>query len=326
MKRSILPVFIPHLGCPHNCVFCDQKQIASRHAPTPEEAAAAVAAGLTWADRPQIAFYGGSFTAIGRAEMEAYLRAVQPFLQDGRCAGIRLSTRPDALDDDVLALLARYGVQTIELGAQSMSDGVLQRAGRGHKAADTASAARRVQAHGFELILQMMVGLPGSTAEDERETARQLAALGPDGVRIYPTCVLGDTPLYTLWRQGNYQPLTVERAVEICADLLDIFEAQSVPVIRLGLNPTEELSGGAVKAGAYHPALGELVFGERFYRRMLPLLPRGVPCTLVVPPKLLSIAIGQKKRNLERFRENGCIVTIRGEKDCAAPEIRVENQ
>ena len=322
MKRSILPVFIPHLGCPHNCVFCDQKQIAARQAPTPAQAAALVEAGLERACRPQIAFYGGSFTAIGREAMMAYLEAVQPFLRDGSCTGIRISTRPDAVDDGVLDLLARYGVDTIELGAQSMSDEVLREAGRGHRAADTAEAARRVKAHGFELILQMMVGLPGSTAEDERQTARQLAALGPDGVRIYPTCVLAHTPLYDLYRRGLYRPLTVDGAVEICADLLDIFEERSVPVIRLGLNPTEELSGGAVKAGAYHPALGELVFSERFYRRMLPLLPRGVPCTVVVPEKMLSIAIGQKKRNLERFRQAGCIISIRGEKDCLRPEIR----
>ncbi|MGM9638411.1 MAG: elongator complex protein 3 [Butyricicoccaceae bacterium] len=322
MKRSILPIFIPHLGCPHNCVFCDQKQIAAQQAPTPVQAAAQVEAGLDRARQPQIAFYGGSFTAIGREAMTAYLEAVQPFLRDGRCAGIRLSTRPDAVDDGVLDLLARYGVDTIELGAQSMSDEVLRKAGRGHRAADTSEAARRVKAHGFELILQMMVGLPGSTAEDERQTARQLAALGPDGVRIYPTCVLAHTPLYDLYRQGLYQPLTVDGAVEICADLLDIFEKRSVPVIRLGLNPTEALSGGAVKAGAYHPALGELVFSERFYRRMLPLLPRGVPCTVVVPEKMLSIAIGQKKRNLERFRQAGCMISIRGEKGCLRPEIR----
>ena len=145
MKRSILPVFIPHLGCPHNCDFCDQKQIAAHQAPTPAQAAALVEAGLERARRPQIAFYGGSFTAIGREAMMAYLEAVQPFLRDGSCAGIRISTRPDAVDDEVLDLLARYGVDTIELGAQSMSDEVLREAGRGHRAADTAEANTRSQ-------------------------------------------------------------------------------------------------------------------------------------------------------------------------------------
>lgn len=322
MKRSILPIFIPHLGCPHNCIFCDQKQIAVPHVPTPPEVRHLIEEGLRYAQKPQISFYGGSFTAIPQDEMRGYLKAAYAYVSDGRADSIRLSTRPDAVDGEILELLRHYGVRTIELGAQSMSDAVLQKAGRGHTAEDTRQAAKSIRDHGFELILQMMVGLPGSTPADEIETARALAQLHPDGVRIYPTCVLEHTPLCSLWVQGKYEALTVERAAEICAELCEIFEAADIPVIRLGLNPTEELSNGAVKAGPYHPAFGELVYGERFYRRMLPQLPKTGAFEIVVPPKMLSVAIGQQKRNLRRFSAAADIRAIRAENGCTEPEIR----
>lgn len=324
MKRSILPIFIPHLGCPHDCVFCDQKQIASPSVPGISEVQELIEEGLRYAACPQISFYGGSFTAIDRQLMIGYLEAARPYIEDGRCHSIRLSTRPDAIDGEVLDILKAYGVRTIELGAQSMCDAVLRKAGRGHTTAHTVQAARQIRDYDFELILQMMNGLPGSTLEDELETARKLAELQPDGVRIYPTCVLGNTALCRMYKQGLYQPLTVEEAVDLCADLLDIFEEADIPVIRLGLNPTEELSGGAVVAGPYHPAFGELVMGERFFRTMWEIIPKdGRPYEMVVPSKLHSIAIGQKKANLRRFSAVSNIQAIRSDKACEKAYIRI---
>ncbi|MBR5283862.1 MAG: radical SAM protein [Clostridia bacterium] len=324
MKRSILPIFIPHLGCPHDCVFCDQKQIASPSVPGAEDVQKIIEEGLRYAKCPQISFYGGSFTAIDRAKMVEYLQAAHPYILDGRCHSIRLSTRPDAIDREVLDILRAYGVQTIELGAQSMVDEVLRKAGRGHAAEHTASASALISEYGFELILQMMVGLPGSRYEDELYTAKALARLKPHGVRIYPTCVLGNTALCRMYEMGSYRPMTVEEAVPVCADLLDIFEAENIPVIRLGLNPTEELSGGAVVAGPYHPAFGEMVMSERFFRSVEAVIPKdGRPYEIIVPPKIHSIAIGQKKANLRRFSAISNIQTIRSDTACEKAYIRI---
>ena len=214
---------------------------------------------------------------------------------------IRLSTRPDAIDEAVLARLKSFGVSTVELGAQSMDDGVLRLSGRGHTAEDVRRASRLVKEAGFELILQMMTGLPGDTEEKSLHTTRELIALRPDGVRIYPTVIVRDTALYELWQHGQYREHTVEDAVALCAKLLPLFDAAGVPVIRLGLNPTEELSGGAAVAGAYHPALGELV-RARILREKARALLQGVPpgsrVTLAVRPRLLSQLVGQRRENL----------------------------
>ena len=304
-RESIIPVFVPHLGCPNDCVFCNQRRISGSLAPAcPEDVTRAIesAGGGT----SQLAFYGGSFTAIPAGEQEALLGAAQPYLRSGRLSSIRLSTRPDAIDGEVLLRLRRYGVETVELGAQSMDDRVLALSGRGHTAQDVEDASRQVKAAGFRLILQMMTGLPGSDDETDVETARRLAALGPDGVRVYPTVIVRDTTLCDLWRAGRYKEHTVEDAVRVCARILPVFEAAGIPVIRLGLNPTDELSGGDALGGAYHPALGELV-KARIRRSELEALLEGVPAgaavTVEVPGRLLSQYTGQHGANREYLRE-----------------------
>ena len=207
-KFKIIPIFVPHKGCQHQCSFCNQKHITGQHDEvTPKSAEETIQLYLSTIDSSknyvEIAFYGGSFTAIDRAKMVEYLQAAHPYILDGRCHSIRLSTRPDAIDREVLDILRAYGVQTIELGAQSMVDGVLRKAGRGHAAEHTASASALISEYGFELILQMMVGLPGSRYEDELYTAKALARLKPHGVRIYPTCVLGNTALCRMYEMGR---------------------------------------------------------------------------------------------------------------------------
>ena len=249
----------------------------------------------------QLAFYGGSFTAIPIHEQTALLAAAKAHLDRGDIDSIRLSTRPDAIDGAVLKRLAEYGVETVELGAQSMCEEVLRLAGRGHTAQDVENASRMIKAAGFRLILQMMTGLPGDSIERSVDTARRIIALEPDGVRIYPTVIVRDTALYDLWQAGRYKEHTVEDAVEYCARLVPLFEAAGIPVIRLGLNPTEELSSGAAAGGAYHPALGELVKSRIMLQKAQALLAGVEPGSTVVlgvaAPKL-SQMIGQHRGNI----------------------------
>lgn len=262
MSYPIIPVFIPHAGCPHDCVFCNQKRIAGTIlAPEPSEVSALLAEALQKTDRAEVAFYGGSFTAIPPEQQIRYLQAVRPY--GDRISGVRVSTRPDAVDPDILSVLKAHGVKTVELGVQSMRDRVLAASGRGHTAADTERAVRMLRDAEMPFVLQMMPGLPGDDDAGALATARKIAALRPDGVRVYPTVVIRDTQLETLWRCGDYEPLTLEHAIELCAKISQIFEEEKIPVIRMGLNPTEELSGGDALAGAYHPAFGQLVFARR---------------------------------------------------------------
>lgn len=249
-----------------------------------------------------MAFYGGSFTAIPTAEQESLLSAAYSHLLGGEIDSIRLSTRPDAIDAAVLARLRRYGVETIEIGAQSMDERVLLLAGRGHTAKDVENAARQIKEAGFRLILQMMTGLPGSDDESSAETARRIIALEPDGVRIYPTVIVRDTALFDLWQAGRYAEHTVEDAVRVCARLLPMFEKAGIPVIRLGLNPTDELSGGAAVGGAYHPALGELVKSRIMREKAEKLLAGTLPgssVTLGVNKSRISQMTGQHRCNME---------------------------
>ena len=315
-RESIIPVFVPHLGCPNDCVFCNQRRISGSVAPaTAEDVVSAIENALRLTPpgtRRQLAFYGGSFTAIPVAEQESLLGAAVPYLERGDIASLRLSTRPDAIDGAVLRRLRSYGVETIELGAQSMSERVLALSGRGHTAADVEGAARAVKGAGFRLILQMMTGLPGADDESDVESARRIAALGPDGVRVYPTVIVRDTALCDLWRAGRYKEHTVEDAVRVCARILPVFERAGIPVIRLGLNPTEDLSGGDAVGGAYHPALGELV-KSRIMRdkaeKILSGAKRGEQAVLRVNPRLMSQLVGQHGANraylIERFGLSG---------------------
>ena len=304
-RECVIPVFVPHRGCPYRCVFCDQRRISGSEraasAETVRQTIKQAAALPPQGAKRQLAFYGGSFTAIPAAEQEELLSAAAEAIARGEIDAIRLSTRPDAIDETVLERLRRYGVETVELGAQSMDDEVLFLSGRGHTAHDVETAAAALKVAGFRLILQMMTGLPGSDDEKELETARRLIALRPDGVRIYPTVIVRGTPLWEMWRRGEYREHTVEDAVRVCARLLPLFEAAGIPVVRLGLNPTEKLSGGEAAGGAYHPALGELVRSRILLekaRALLADMPRGSRVTLGTAPRTLSQAIGQKKENL----------------------------
>ena len=330
-RECVIPVFVPHLGFPNDCVFCNQRRISGSLSPaTARDVQAAIEKAAAVAPPQgggrQLAFYGGSFTAIPAAQQEELLGAAQPYLEAGAIDSLRLSTRPDAIDGEVLARLRRYGVETVELGAQSMSDRVLELSGRGHTARDVAEASGMVKAAGFKLILQMMTGLPGSDEESDVETARRIAALRPDGVRVYPTVIVRDTALYDLWRAGKYREHSVEDAVRACARILPVFETAGIPVIRLGLNPTEELSGGDAAGGAYHPALGELV-RARIMRgeaeRLLAGAKPGGSAALRVNPRLMSQAVGQHGCNREWLRERFGLRELRFIPDASVERIEL---
>ncbi|MBQ9985436.1 MAG: radical SAM protein [Oscillospiraceae bacterium] len=328
---AIIPVFIPHVGCPHDCVFCNQKKIAGTlTAPDGADVKRIIEDALGYSgERPQIAFYGGSFTAVPRELMCEYLDAAKPFVDSGLAESLRLSTRPDSIDAERLEILRTSGVRTIELGTQSMCDDVLASSGRGHSSSDTRRAAALIKEYGFELILQMMTHLPGSDEAKDIETAREICRLRPDGVRIYPTVVIRDTALERLWRNGSYTPATPEQAAALGATLLDIFEESGIPVIRFGLNPTDDLSGGEALAGAYHPALGEMAQSARYLARAKKLIDsceeRGKALEISVCPKRVSVMSGQKKSNRKALCEayGFDTVTVRGDAEIADGEMNL---
>lgn len=313
-RRCILPIFVPHAGCPNDCVFCNQKRISGSLLPASAETVRDAVSVLEPGSGYELAFYGGSFTAIPEAEQDALLAAVIPVRESGAVSAIRVSTRPDAITEEKLARLRLYGVETVELGAQSMCNEVLLRSGRGHTSEDTVKAAKLVKDAGFTLILQMMTGLPGGDDARDIETARAIAALRPDGVRIYPTVIIQNTPLEELWRAGKYRAHTVEDAVRVCARILPIFDSAGVPVIRLGLNPSDELSGGAAVAGAYHPALGELV-RSRLWRdkaeAMLSGVEPGEEVVLGVARSRISVMTGQHRANVSYLQERFALRSVR---------------
>ena len=308
-RESIIPVFVPHLGCPNDCVFCNQRRISGEQLPAgPDTVKNAIegAAFLPAGGKRQLAFYGGSFTAIPVVQQEALLAVAKCYLDRGDINSIRLSTRPDAIDHEVLNRLRFFGVETIELGAQSLDDEVLMLSGRGHTAEDVENASRLIKSRGFKLILQMMTGLPGDTPEKDIETAKRIIALKPDGVRIYPTVIVRDTALFDMWQAGSYHEHTVDAAVQVCAELLPLFEAAGIPVIRLGLNPTDDLSGGDAAGGAYHPALGELVKSRIMLRQAEPLfagIEPGCRVTLEVGRGKSSQMVGQPRSNILSLKE-----------------------
>ena len=304
-RNNIIPVFVPHLGCPNDCVFCNQRRISGHIEPATaqtvrkaiEDAAALTPKGT----KRQLAFYGGSFTAIPTAYQTELLEAAQPYIRDGIIDSIRLSTRPDAIDATVLTRLKKYGVTVIELGAQSMSDRVLELAGRGHDSLAVEESSQIIKSFGFDLILQMMTGLPGDTDESCIETTKKIIELKPDGVRIYPTVIVKDTVLCDMWQAGTYREHTVEDAVRVCSRIVPLFRDAGIPIIRMGLNPTEDLSNGDALGGAYHPALGELVHSRIMLnkaRTLLTGIPAGSRVTLGVNRSDVSKMIGQHRCNV----------------------------
>lgn len=314
VRTMIIPFFIPHAGCPHRCVFCNQKRITGGHGLPPLATIVSkieeyLKKSAHEAGRAEVAFYGGSFTAIGLDIQRAYLTAVSPFIESGMVQSIRISTRPDCIDEEIIRFLIDNHVETVELGVQSMDDRVLELSGRGHKAIDTIKATRLLRKKGMGLGIQLMAGLPGDTPSGFMETIHKTIELRPDFVRLYPLLVIADTPLAEMYKQGRYTPLTLTEAVEILSRAVSVFEKSGIRIIRVGLQPTDELlRPGTILAGPFHPALGQLVASARLLEAMKAALMqrRGNQfdsAVIIVHPKDLSTAIGQKRSNIIRLKK-----------------------
>ncbi len=325
MKHSNISIFIPHIGCPCRCSFCNQNHITSKNS-LPNvvdiENSVCVATKSKNYDKnsTQIAFFGGSFTAIDRELMISYLQTAYRFVENGAVCGIRISTRPDAIDEEILSILKKYGVQSIELGAQSMCDDVLTANKRGHSVNDVINASNLIKFYGFELGLQMMTGLYTSDFEKDLHTAQEIIKLNPDTVRIYPTVVIKNTLLENLYNNGEYKPLTVETACIQGAKLLKLFYDHNIDVIRFGLHTVEKDS---FVAGAFHPALSEIA-SSYLYRDLIEnqIKNKGF-YTIFVNPKELSKVIGQKKSNINYFLEKGIFLDIKPDKEVKKFEIKL---
>lgn len=311
-RLYIAPVFVPHEGCPHDCAFCNQHVITGRQAPvSPKEIEKEIRRQLSYFPEGtpcELAFYGGSFTAIERERMMAYLSVGRQFIREGRVRAMRVSTRPDAVDAEKLQILYDYGVRTVELGAQSMADEVLRRNQRGHNAEDTVRASRLVREKGFKLGLQMMLFLDGWSEAKEIRTARALIALRPDFVRLYPTVVLSGTALAQRLETGAYKAVPLETQVKLTAAVYRLFRRAGVTVIRIGLQASEEIGteGDAVLT-PYHPAFGALVRDELYRQlidRLLPVSLVGKVLTIYAPSDRLSYFVGMNGTNKNFIKQS----------------------
>lgn len=335
-KRKNIPVFIPHLGCPNTCVFCNQRSISGTREFDREGVRAYIEESISTlpdGSDAEIAFFGGSFTGIDRELMIYLLDLAEDFVKcdysrDITVSGIRMSTRPDYISDEILDLLDAYSVKAIELGLQSMDDGVLLASKRGHTSLDAERACRMIKSRGkYELVGQMMIGLPHSTPKSEMESARKIIELGADAVRVYPTVVFFGTELCEMAKAGDYAPLSTQEAVERSARVIELFMNVGVKVLRIGLCASENLSSDEqVYGGANHAALGELVMSELYRERMENAIREKLNgekrVVFVFDPSEISKATGQHRSNINYLTER---FGLDGVRVCASVKESAEN-
>ena len=311
MRHINIPIFIPHMGCPNMCVFCNQRSISGKISFDISSVEREIDEALSTTnndDFVEIAFFGGSFTGIDRDLMISLLSLAQAYIDKGRVSSIRLSTRPDYIDKEILDILSSYGVGTIELGLQSMDDEVLQKTKRGHTAECVENACKMIKERGFSLIGQMMIGLPNSNVEKEIYTAQRICDLGADGARIYPTVVFYQTELCQMMESGVYNPLSNEDAIERTKEALKVFVERGVPCIRVGLQSGENLSDAThVAGGANHSAIGEMSMSALYFDKICAELDKidkeKMPQNINIwcAKGEVSKIVGQKRKNIEKI-------------------------
>ena len=323
MKKGNISIFVPHQGCPCACSFCNQKTITGKtFLPDAEYVDKTVKTALSKKGYDyEIAFFGGSFTAIDRDYMLELLSAAYPYVKSGEVSGIRISTRPDCITEEILDLLKKYGVTSIELGAQSMDDEVLEANRRGHTTQDVLNASEMIKNAGFELGLQMMTGLYKDTAEKSLETAKKIIEIKPQTVRIYPTVVLKNTYLAELYLSDEYKPLNVDDSVELCAVLVPMFEKAGIRVIRLGLHSGSDIKENML-AGGFHDSFGELVKSRMMVNKILELPPADYQ--VFVNPRSISKLKGNGKRNIYLLMERGYNIKIITDNGLDVDKLRIK--
>ncbi len=316
-KEYIIPIFVPHIGCPNNCTFCNQKRISGQtKMVTAKDVEETIEYYLkNFRDNHkyvEVAFFGGSFTAIEKEKQEELLEATQKYIKEKLVNSIRISTRPDCIDKEILKRMKKYHVKTIELGVQSTNNYILSKCKRGHTGEDVKKASKLIRKYGFVLGHQMMVGLPESTKQDEINTAKELIKLKPKIVRIYPVLVIKDTELADEYEKGEYTPLTVGQAVERCKEIVDLFNRNKINVIRIGLQNTEEISDpstekSSVVAGPYHPAFRQLVESSMWYdsivNKIKKVNAKVKKVKIIANDVNINNIIGHKKENIEKLKD-----------------------
>jgi len=336
VKPLIIPIFIPHTGCPHRCIFCDQERITDQPGqPIEADHVRGILERAIHSERfdparnPEAAFYGGTFTGLPVARMKQLLQAVRPYTESGCICSIRVSTRPDFIDEDRLGILKDFHVRTVELGVQSMNDRVLTMARRGHSAADVRDAVHLLRQHGFKVGIQLMPGLPGDSEKTFRETIQAVISLHPDMARLYPAVVIEGTGLARMFRAGKYRPLTLEEAVDRCVDGTVCLEAHGIPVIRIGLMSSPSLlEAGRVVAGPWHPAFGFLVRSAIHHRAIEPDLPaRGTvgEIRIFAPGPEIPLVRGHRNRGIGMIEEKtgAKVIEVAADETVAKGSVRI---
>lgn len=317
-------------GCPFDCIFCNQRNITGQqHVLSDKEIRMKIEKNLETIPNEnrqvEIAFFGGSFTGLPLEKQKHYLQLVQPWIESGVVTGIRISTRPDYINHDVLAMLKAFGVNTIELGVQSMDDEVLRNSGRGHTAEDVRQAATMIRNGGFSLGLQMMIGMPDDTFEKSLQTTREIIDLGARSTRIYPTLVIKNTTVEKLYRHKKFEPLSLEEAVEWCSRIVPLFEYAGVKILRLGLHPSEGiLHGNDLIAGPFHVAFGEMVYSKIWFNILNELESNtNADITIFVNPTQLNHAIGHGGMNRKMMEGRFRRISFRGNEELQNRQFKI---
>lgn len=321
--KKIISIFVPHWGCPHRCVFCHQPHItgvALSTRVTPDDVRKTIEIALAEPKSKKknvqfdVAFYGGTFTGLDISQQEEFFQTVQPYIDRGDLHGIRLSTHPGMFNDQIFTLLEAFPVTLVELGVQSFDNQVLQKSGRGHTAEEAEYMIRRLQQLGIGVGVHLMIGLPEDSHEKSLFSTQKTIALQPDSVRVHPTLVIRGTQLEVLYRKHLYHPLSLESAVYTCKEMLKLFRAHQIPVIRIGLQPTESMEQRII-AGPYHPAIRQLVESEMMYEQMetfcISQSFSGKCATFYVSPQDLTTVRGQKKTNIRKLQQQFELTEVR---------------
>ncbi|MGL6099998.1 MAG: elongator complex protein 3 [Fusobacteriaceae bacterium] len=328
MKHYNIPIFINHVGCPNSCVFCSQQKINGVETDiSPEEVDKIIEEYLNYFPEKahiEVAFFGGTFTGISIELQKKYLEVVKPYIDSGRVEGIRLSTRPDCIDDKILIQLKENGVKVIELGVQSLNQEVLDLTERNYPVSAVEESVKKIKEYGIQLGIQLMIGLPGSDSEKDYLTAQKALEMNPDMIRIYPSLVLKDTEMENMYREGRYFPLNLESAIEISKKIYALFITNNINVIRVGLQPSDDLrADGVIVAGPFHPAFRELVEGEIYYDFLKDILEKEGRLDIICNEKNRSKIIGNKGKNRDRFKKK---INIKTELEIAEDKISINGK